>query len=394
MLLHDTSVTRVELTGATLHNPKGLALSAGGLTVKGGMFCGGGFTAHGRVWLVGARLGANLSFHRATLANPGGVALKLDRATVGDFDGSDLVCSGQISLVGAQVASGMSLARATIRNAGEQAIVADGATIEGTLLLTGMHATGEVTMRTGRIGQRIVLTRVRLENPGETALALSGTEIGSDVFCKDASITGGVKLTGARIRSHLDLDHVSLINPQASALDARTLNAGELSLQPAEPIQGTVDLSHAQVNVLRDDPSCWPSQLDLEGLTYFALEPALPARDRLRWLAGHQHARHLQPYEQLAAYYNGLGQPAEARRVWYARERLQRRGRAPLARTWSVLQDITVAYGYQPWRALLWLVLFLTAGSIIFAADPRHPSRPARHPTSTHSSTLSTCCYP
>ena len=301
------------------------------------------------------------------------MALKLDRATVGDFDGSDLVCSGQISLVGTRVASGMSLARASIRNAGEQAIVADGAMIEGTLLLTEMHAAGEVTMRTGRVGQRVMLTRVRLENPGGTALALSGTEIGSDVFCRDASITGGIKLTGAQIRSHLDFDHVRLINPQGSALDAWTLNAGELSLLPAEPIQGVVNLSHAQINVLRDDPSCWPDQLNLDGFTYFALEPALSARDRLRWLARHQHAHQLQPYEQLAAYYNGLGQPTEARRVWYARERLQRRGRSPLARTWSMLQDITVAYGYQPWRALLWLVLFLTAGSIIFAADPPPP---------------------
>jgi hypothetical protein len=54
MLVHDTTVTRIELTGARLRNPGGLALSAGGLTVTGGMFCSGGFTAHGGVWLVGA----------------------------------------------------------------------------------------------------------------------------------------------------------------------------------------------------------------------------------------------------------------------------------------------------------------------------------------------------
>jgi hypothetical protein len=78
-LLHDTTANRIELTGARLRNPGGRALSAGGLTVKGGMFCSGGFTAHGQVWMVGARLGANLSFSKSTLENPGGLALVLDR---------------------------------------------------------------------------------------------------------------------------------------------------------------------------------------------------------------------------------------------------------------------------------------------------------------------------
>jgi hypothetical protein len=47
--------------------------------------------------------------------------------------------------------------------------------------------------------------------------------------------------------------------------------------------------------------------------------------------------------------------------------------RRPLARTWSILQDVIVAYGYQPWRALLWLAILLTAGSVLFAADPPPP---------------------
>jgi hypothetical protein len=325
MLLHDTTVTRIELTGACLRNPDGLALSGGGLTVRGGMFLSGGFTAHGQVWLVGVRLGANLSFGQATLANPGNAALNLDRATIGNLDGSDLDCSGWISLVGARVASDLSLERARITSGGEHAVVADGALIEGTLLLAEMRADGEVAIRTGRVGQRLILTGAQLENPAGTALALSGTEIASD----------------------LDLVRTRL--------------------------QGIVDLSHVHVGVLRDDPSCWPGQLNLDGLTYSALEPRLPARQRLRWLARHQHGDQLQPYEQLAAHYDGLGQPTEARRILYARERLQRGNRSPAARTWSFLQDITVAYGYQPWRALLWLAFLLTAGSVLFALHPPPP---------------------
>lgn len=378
-LIHDTTVTRIELTSARLHNPGGLALSAGGLTVTGGMFCGG-LTAHGRVWLVGARLGANLSFARATLTNLDEMALGLDRAAVGVFDGSDLQCSGQISLIGIHVSSDMNFERARIDGGGQSALLADGAVIDGTLLLKEMSAFGEVTLRTGHVGQRVILTRAQLENPAGTALALSRTEIASDLFCRNAVITGEVRLGGAQIRGHVDLDRARLANPAHTALNAVAMQAGEFTLRPADSIRGTVDLSHARVGVLRDDPSCWPEEVNLDGLTYSALEPQLPAQQRLRWLAQDGNSHKLQPYEQLAAHYNGLGQPAEAARVLYARERLQRRNLSPISRTWSYLQDITVAYGYQPWRALLWLALLLAAGSVIFTLDPPPPLQASAAP--------------
>jgi len=59
--------------------------------------------------------------------------------------------------------------------------------------------------------------------------------------------------------------------------------------------------------------------------------------------------------------------------VLYARERIQRQGKAPFYRAWSLLQDITVGYGYRPRRALAWLALLLTAGSIVFSVAPPPP---------------------
>jgi hypothetical protein len=44
-----------------------------------------------------------------------------------------------------------------------------------------------------------------------------------------------------------------------------------------------------------------------------------------------------------------------------------------LARTWSLLQDVTIGYGYQPWRAVAWLAILLAAGSITFAVAPPPP---------------------
>jgi adhesin HecA-like repeat protein len=122
-------------------------------------------------------------------------------------------------------------------------------------------ALGEVAIRRGRVGRRLILTGAQLDNRGGIALALSGTEIASDLFCRDATIVGEARLAGSQVRGHLDLERTRLLNPSGTALDALAMQAGELSLRPAEPIQGIVDLRHARVGVIRDDPSCWPDGL-------------------------------------------------------------------------------------------------------------------------------------
>jgi hypothetical protein len=56
-----------------------------------------------------------------------------------------------------------------------------------------------------------------------------------------------------------------------------------------------VDLSHARIGVLIDEPQHWPTEQNLSGLTYQVLEPQLPARERLRWLARNLHRQEPQP---------------------------------------------------------------------------------------------------
>lgn len=62
---------------------QGAALVADRLAVDQSMFCQEGFTAEGEVRLVGARIGGQLGFNGASLSNPGGVALRLNEASVG-----------------------------------------------------------------------------------------------------------------------------------------------------------------------------------------------------------------------------------------------------------------------------------------------------------------------
>jgi uncharacterized protein YjbI with pentapeptide repeats len=373
--LHNARVgATIGLSGARLSAPSGAALNAGGLTVAGGVFCLGGFTAEGEVRLIGARLGANLALAGAVLSNPGKVALNLDRATIGDCDATGITCTGQVSCIGARIASGLNLTDAHLDGGDDQpALSADGVTVEGLLDLTRLQAHGDVSFRTSRVGQRVLLTGARIERPGATALRFTRAEVGADMFCRDMTVLGEIRLAGARIGGSLSFEQARLANPADVAMDARAMHAGQLVLHFAEPVQGTVDLSHARIGVLMDDPTCWPATLDLSGLTYDALEPPLPARDRLRWLARHSEGYEPEPYEQLASHYVAVGQPTQARKVLCARERQQRKGKSPPGKIWGLLQDYIVGYGYQPWRAVLWLALLLAAGSIVFHASPPPP---------------------
>jgi len=371
----------IGMSDARFENPGGIALNAGGLAAEGGVFLTDTFAATGEVRLVGAQLGANLTLSRATFCNPGTVAVNLDRARIGACHGEHVSCQGQISLVGAQVTGDLNLSGTVLDSGSDQpALMLERASVGGALLLTRLRAAGELDMRTVRVGQRLLLNESQLQARSGTACRLSKAHLAVDLFCDYMTAAGSVRLAGAVIGGAITLKQVQLANPAGIALDAPAVQAQELVLLPSAPIQGTVDLSHASVGVLRDDPGSWPGRLNLEPFTYQALDPPLPARQRLQWLARDPRGHQPQPYEQLAAHYNAIGQPAQARIVLYTRERIQSRAKAPLPRAWSVLQDLAVGYGYQPWRVPTWLALLLAVGTITFTLAPPPALQPENVP--------------
>ena len=365
----------MSLRGASLHNPGGYALAAGGIVVGGGLWCQDGFAAEGEVRLIGAQLGANFDLGGASLVNAGGVALNLDHASLRDMDGTGLeISAGTFSLVNAQIAGRMKLTAARLDpGAGRPALAGDGVSIGGVLQLNGLRTQGEVSLRTSRVGVRMYLLGAELANPGGVALRLSRSEIATDMFCDDMSVHGTMKLSGVRIGNQLRLARVRLAAEGSVALEADALRAETMTLLPREPIKGVVNLRFAQLDRLQDDPSRWPEQLILDGFRYGGLRPLLPARERLCWLARDPDSHQSQPYEQLAAAYDAIGRGDEARRVLYAKERRERMAKSALGRVWGVVQDVTVAYGYRPWRAVIWMVVLLASGSIVFALSPPPP---------------------
>ena len=80
----------LDLGGAQLINPGGVALFADGLTVDGVLACRAGFRAEGSVRFPEADVSGLLNLDESRLANPGGIALFADGLTVGGA----MVCRG------------------------------------------------------------------------------------------------------------------------------------------------------------------------------------------------------------------------------------------------------------------------------------------------------------
>nr|BFE71441.1 hypothetical protein GCM10020092_047420 [Actinoplanes digitatis] len=141
-----------------------------------------------------------------------------------------------------------------------------------------------------------------------------------------------------------------------------------------------MDLRHARVGELRDDPDTWPERLDLNGLTYEILEPQLGAARRVDWLARDPDSHHRQPYEQLAAVLRGQGRGDQARLLLLARQRRDTARGSGFTRAWGLLQDATVGYGYRPQRAAALFAALLVVGTVVFGLHPPAAAEPPKAP--------------
>ncbi|WP_433331798.1 hypothetical protein [Spirillospora sp. CA-294931] len=321
--LDGASVTGIlNMSGVHLSNPGGDALLADRLTVDANVYCDQGFTADGEVRLPGARVGGQLIFREARLRNPSGTALYASRLEVA----SNVFCDG------------------------------------------GFKAEGEIRLRGARVGGYLSFVGAKLSHPEKTALNADDLAVETDVYCSDGfTAEGTVSFAGARITGQLNLRGAHLHNQSGTALSLQRLQAEEVLLRPAETVTGTVDLSFARLNLLRDDKATWPDRLQLDGLQYDTLEPPLTARERLAWLRRDTDGYQPQPYERLAHTYRSLGLDADGRSVLLAKARDRRKTQGPSRKVVGLMQDVLVGYGYRPFRAASWLIGLLAFGTIVFS---------------------------
>ncbi|GAA2726155.1 hypothetical protein [Actinocorallia aurantiaca] len=335
--------------------------------------------AEGKVSLRGSQLSGVVEFADAHLTAAGtDPALLASWMTAGGLLLNGLTAAGRIVLRGSQVTGQTHLDDVRLTGDGEYAILADGLNTR-TLRLRGARIEGEINLRGARISDLFTALDTEFVNPGRVALRLSLAEVVGDVFLTRTRFEGTLRVAEARIGRTLQLRDTVLERPEGRALAAKGLQAGRLLFEHTR-LDGIVQLSHARLGILEDDPENWPEAIELDGLTYEALEPRLDPQTRLDWLGRDPRGFQPQPYEQLAAHYTALGQQRHAQTVLLARERRQGRTASRASRMWGRLQDVTVGYGYQPMRAATWLALLVVIGSVVFSITEPGPVKADEHP--------------
>jgi adhesin HecA-like repeat protein len=372
---------QLDLDDASLTNPGGTALAAHGLTVDDSLLCRNGFNAEGEVDLVGARIGGQLGIRGARFANPGGLALNASSLTVTqDCFADDITAEGCTLLHGARFEGALSLTGARLANSGGDALAAIGLTVQHSMLCgMGFTAQGTVNISGAHIAGGLSFDGARLASPvpGREALIATGLAVVANMACRGMAAVGSVSLPGATIGGQLSFTGAFLANPAGPALDLSGATISELFLRPEQQPQGPVSLANATAGVFHDDRATWPSALALNGFTYrtFGNDQISP-QDRLAWVKLHPGGYTPQIYDQLAECYRNAGLEGAARRVAIAKQRQRRSAVSPLNWLWY----LTVGYGYRTWLAGMWLIGLTVLGTLIFAhAYPRQFSQAAGH---------------
>lgn len=329
-------------------------------------------TIPGGVRLTDANIGTDLMMNEVTISGGRrGRALAADGITVGqDLQASLLLVNGEVSLRGARVGGSLFMYGSELSNRrGPYALHAPQLQVErfAHFAAFGLSGARHMLSSTPPTGTRFPL-------PGRSGPVPPNEPDPLDPPLQHFQCVGGMKLDDGRFGDSLVLDRARLRLQRGQELSLRRVQTPELCFTPERIEQGRVVLSGATVGNLVDRVSSWPSHqgLWMAGFTYEHLIPlgSFPLEERLNWVTTATPEYSAEPYEQLATVLRNGGEDAEARKVLLAKQR-RRRETLPLAgKLWGYLQDWTVAYGYKPGRAAVWMVMLWASGAFYFARNP------------------------
>lgn len=330
------------------------ALRATACQVDGDVELDNGFTAEGEVSLYDARIGGRLKLAAARLANPSGVALRARNCQVGSSVSltEGFSSAGEVDFYLARIDGRFDATGAWLHSPGGVALGLSRSEVRQSVLFNGVVATGQVSLFGAKLGGQAAFHGANLNNPGAVALNASQCEIAQSVWMEGGfTADGAVELVHARIADRLKF------------ADARVtrLRATDLT-----------------VDILDDDPDCWPDDSHIGGMRYNSLPDDRRGAPsvRISWLNRLLPRYKPQPYAQLTTVYQAPGRHKGARVVAMAKEMARRRSRRtmlpkPVDRFWSVVLRWTIGYGFAPWRSLPWIAGLYLAAWTVFATAPK-----------------------
>jgi hypothetical protein len=314
----------------------------------------------GGIKLTDATIGTDLLLNEAEVGSGRRIrAVAADGINVSqELQASLLTTDGEVSLRGATIGGSLDMYGAALHNAmGRHALYAPQMTVEHVANFADAN--------------RVRATQIQGSTPATGTRYPFTAEGGTRWRTKHFECTGGVVLDDGRFGSSLVIENARFQMERDQELSLRRIQAPELSFTPSAPERGLVVLSGATVEKLLDRVGSWPrdQRLWMAGFTY---QQAIPkeghfnVRERLQWLTAATPEYAPEPYEQLALMYRNIGDDTNARAVLLAKQR-RRRETLPLpGKMWGYLQDWTVAYGYRPAQAALWMLVVWAAGAVIF----------------------------
>ncbi|MCX4701545.1 oxidoreductase [Streptomyces sp. NBC_01373] len=312
-----------------------------------------------------------------------------------------------IRLTDAQIGTDLLLNQAIVyRDRSGRSIAADGMTVGQDLQAEMLESHGELSLRSAKIGVSLSLRGARLVNPysrlalnapqltverslyltpaGVGNVLLSGTTPARGTRIQRFECQGGLRLDDGRFGDAVDLERARFTLTDEQELSLRRLQTPELRFLGERPTRGTVVLSGARVVNLMDRADAWPGpgRLHMGGFSYENLVPRgpFPLNERLEWVAAATAEYNPEPYERLAAVLRTGGEDEDAREVLLAKQRRRRESLPVAAKLWGYVQDWTVAYGYRPGRAAVWMAVLWAASSVAFAHASHPPLKRGEHP--------------
>ncbi|MFF2849418.1 oxidoreductase [Streptomyces sp. NPDC058001] len=288
-----------------------------------------------------------------------------------------------------------------------KAVMGDGLSVGQDLQAELMEADGELSLRGAKIGVSLSLRGSRLSHPYgrqalnapqltvERSLYLTPASVGDPLFSSGTTpargtlvqrfeCQGGIRLDDGRFGDALDLTHARFTLRDDQELSLRRVQTPELRFLGERPAHGRVVLSGARVGNLVDKSTSWPGpgNLQMGGFSYDNLVPlgSFPLTRRLEWVATATPEYNPEPYERLATVLRDSGEDADAREVLLAKQRRRRETLPPAAKLWGYAQDWTVAYGYRPGRAAVWMAVLWAVSTVAFSHADHPPVRPGEHP--------------
>ncbi|MEV4427965.1 oxidoreductase [Streptomyces sp. R-07] len=318
--------------------------------------------------LTDAQIGTDLLINQIQVwPDRRGRAITADGMVVAQDVQAELIeTHGELSLRGAKVGVSLSLRGSVLRGAqGRRALNAPQLTVERSLYLNAAWVYGD--------GNGDTSGNSAYPSGGSTATPPYGVTPALGTRRKPVECHGGVRLDDGRFGDAVDLHHARFLldGARRDELSLRRIVTPELRFNGERPEEGRVVLNGAKVVTLIDLSTSWPGPggLAMGGFAYENLVPYghFPLARRLEWVAAATPEYAPEPYERLATVLRNSGEDADAREVLLAKQR-RRRETLPLAgKLWGYLQDWTVAYGYRPGRAALWMAVLWAAGTVVFS---------------------------